>query len=153
MCQCQCSEDRWLKVLQPTVYLLLTIFQVFTSPLRPTAEWIGLSYDEQVVVYTRLCCNLFVVFLLQVTVAAMKSYFTFVIIPLSISSNWHNDSVPAGTQIKKPHSAKSNQTYVTLAQLVATLANQPYADRVVNYEWVSYWIHVWRDLAEFVIVS
>ena len=67
------------------------------------------------------------------TATTTSSQFTFVVIPLSISPEWSRDGVPAGTRVKD---ASNTQTYVNLAQLVATLANQPYADRVINYSCV-----------------
>jgi hypothetical protein len=77
--------------------------------------------------------HLFTVKVLPNTVAAIKPHFTFIIIPVSISPDWMHDSVPAGTQIQRRSRTNTSQTYITVAQLVATLANQPFADRVVSY--------------------
>lgn len=74
---------------------------------------------------------------------ARTSYFTFVVIPLAVptvESTRRRHVVPVGTLVRQPSREEASRTYVKVAQLVAALANQPYADRVVDYSLVEYFI-------------
>ena len=73
------------------------------------------------------------------TSTTTTSHFTFVTVPLFISDDGSRDRIPAGTRVKNPANV---QSYVSVAQLIATLANQPFADRVINYSSV-----VWPKLS------
>jgi len=74
------------------------------------------------------------------TVMQTKSCFTLVILPLSPLSQ-SADVVPAGTQLWASSPAVAQKYQIAVAQLTATLANQPYPDRVVRYSYVQYFFN------------
>jgi hypothetical protein len=64
-----------------------------------------------------------------------KSMFTFVVLPINSKPQVSADAAPAGTQLRRSSggSADSSKTQGALMQLAASLASQPYPDRVIKY--------------------
>lgn len=68
------------------------------------------------------------------TMTPTRSQFMLMVLPLN-SMPLHDsmDALPAGTQLRDTEPAMGSKSLVALAQLVASLANQPYPDRVIKY--------------------
>jgi len=66
-----------------------------------------------------------------------KSSFMFVVMPLCPLSPPSADIVPVGTQLSALSPVVTSKSQVAISQLVASLASQPYPDRIVRYSYVT----------------